>query len=108
MDCIASLKLSVCNLGRIDVLRVHDGGGVPWFYVDVTQIFESLNHMIRDWKVLKKYTASLYRYITFELTSEARPNSPEKLSPEMRPAWKKYDRYKLYEFLHRTKHSLSP
>lgn len=98
-DWSASLNLSVCNLGdKPTFSRVYDRG-VSRSHIDITLIAEAKNHMVRDWKVLEEYTASLHRYITFTLTLEARSNLQQ---TGKRWAWRKFDRGKLLEFLQNT------
>lgn len=86
-DWLASLNLSVCNLGdKPTFSRMHERG-VSRSHIDVTFITESINHTVRDWKVLEEYMASLHRYITFTLTSGAKSILllPGRVVEEVRP-----------------------
>jgi len=92
----ASLGLIACNIGDKPTFSRAYAGGLSRSHIDITFVNDSSSSQVQDWKVLDLYSASLYRYIAFNIAGKP---SPERRSPEERWAWRKYDDSKLREFM---------
>jgi len=98
-DMAASLGLAVCNKGdRPTFSRVY-AGGISRSHIDVTFVSERDSTTVRGWQVLDQYTASLHRYIKFDVTRMTRP---DRRQAEARWSWRKYEKAKLVEYIQST------
>lgn len=64
VDMTASLGLKVCNIGYKPTFSMVYAGGISRSHVDITFVTEKSSHLVRNWKTLDQYSASLHRYIT--------------------------------------------
>lgn len=96
VDMTASLGLSVCNMGDKPTFSRAHAGGVSRSHIDITFVTERCSHLVRDWKTLDQYSASLHRYITFKVSGTAQR---DRVSAEERWSWRKYDRTRLLNYI---------
>jgi len=96
----ASLGLIACNIGdKPKFSRVY-ADGISRSHIDITFVNDGSSHLVQDWKVLDLYSASLHRYIAFNIAGTP---SPERSPPEERWSWRKYDDSKLRGFMNSTR-----
>jgi len=96
VDMAASLDLGICNVGdKPTFSRVH-AGGVSRSHIDITFVTDRSSHLVREWKTLDKYSASLHRYITFKVSGTTQA---DRVPAEERWSWRKYDKTSLISFI---------
>lgn len=96
-DFTASVNLVACNRGDKPTFeRVHRRG-VSESHIDITFASESAVGMVRDWRVLEEHSATLHRYISFDIHST--PEEETHNVNESRWAWRKLDQSRLISYL---------
>jgi len=99
VDMTASLGFIACNIGDKPTFSRVYAGGISRSHIDITFVNDSSSSQVQDWKVLDLYSASLHRYIAFNITGKP---SLDRRPPEERWSWRKYDDSKLREFINST------
>lgn len=92
-DFTASVNLVVCNSGDNPTFERTYRRGVSESHIDVTFVSVSVAGMIRDWRLLEEHSASLHRYISFDIHSS--PEVETHSVNERRWAWKRLDQSRL-------------
>jgi len=83
VDMVASLGLIACNVSDKPTFSRAYADGISRSHIDITFVNDSSSHQVQDWKVLDLYSASLHRYIAFNIAgtpSTERRSSEERWS----------------------------